>query len=176
LDIWQSELSGGLWYLIFMVTWVLMIILSIMYTKKFGNTLNKDFSPSNLFPEKTWKWDKDTEEDSQSFEKTDVIYSQENTVMQDISKVNIAGIKWVRMSINGKEKAIQIRTENLTKITKMIVASKWKQEFKAWELKDVYKLISKDYKSQLPPAQYNKIQERVEQFVEHGGKIEFIKE
>lgn len=176
LDIWQSELSGGLWYLIFMVTWVLMIILSIMYTKKFGNTLNKDFSPSNLFPEKTWKWDKDTEEDSQSFEKTDVIYSQENTVMQDISKVNIAGIKWVRMSINGKEKAIQIRTENLTKITKMIVASKWKQEFKAWELKDVYKLISKDYKSQLPPAQYNKIQEIVEQFVEHGGKIEFIKE
>ena len=64
-----------------MVTGVLMIILSTMYTKKFGNTLNKDFSPRNLFS---------TDVHDSSNEKKQ---NTKNTIMTDISKIDISGIK-----------------------------------------------------------------------------------
>jgi len=52
-----------------------------MYTKKFGNTLNKDFSPRNLFS---------TDVHDSSNEKKQ---NTKNTIMTDISKIDISGIK-----------------------------------------------------------------------------------
>jgi len=58
---------------------VLMIVLSTMYTRKYGNTLNSEFNLSNLFPKNTKK---------QNTPKTEPI----STIQSDIQSVNISGI------------------------------------------------------------------------------------
>lgn len=45
--------------IVFIGVGILMILLSVMYTRKYGNTLNQEFSPINLFRQK-----KNTEENS----------------------------------------------------------------------------------------------------------------
>lgn len=167
-DIWQPGVDDGVWFIAFMLTGILMIVLSTMYTRKYGNTLGKDFSPANILTEITPQWEK--------VEKTVHTQEQKTTskVMQDIKNVDTNGIVGVRMKINGVEKPIQIRAENLVKITKLVTNMYGKTSFKAWELQNVYDTIETQYKSQLPASQYKRIKEIVKSFVDHGGEIEFV--
>lgn len=50
-DLWQPGVDDGVWFIVFILTGILMITLSTMYTKKYGNKLNSEFNISNLFPE-----------------------------------------------------------------------------------------------------------------------------
>jgi hypothetical protein len=79
------------------------------------------------------------------------------------------------MYIHGTEKPIQIRATNLIKVAKLIETTLHKTEFHAGELQDIYTLVTQNYKSTLPPEQYKKIKDIVHQFVQHGGKMEFVK-
>lgn len=147
-----------------------MIALSTMYTKKYGNTLGKDFSPSNILGEIGLSGT-ETDNKNQSSSTKKVI---SDDLMGDIKKVKIWNTIWVRMRINGNDKPIQIRAENLIKIAKLITKKYWKTSFKAGELQDTYELITKDYKSELPANQYKRITEIVKMFVDNGWEIEFV--
>ncbi len=49
-DIWMSVDDTVSRVAALIIVGILMIILSTMYTRKYGNTLNSEFNPSNLFP------------------------------------------------------------------------------------------------------------------------------
>lgn len=140
----------------------MMIMLSTMYTRKYGNNLNSEFNPSNLFPKKDASKKNSKPEDSNM------------QIQRDIESINVSDISAVRMMIEG-DKTVQIRSENLIKIAKLITSSYKKTDFTAWELQDAYDMISQNYKSSLSPSQYKRIQEVVKVFVDKWGKIEFIK-
>lgn len=55
-DVWYNVDNLVSRVVVLIVLWILMIILSTMYTRKFGNTLGKDFSPDNLFWKKQKEW------------------------------------------------------------------------------------------------------------------------
>jgi hypothetical protein len=169
-DIWQSEIDDWVGFLVFMITGILMIILSTMYTKKFGNTLGKDFSPSNLFSSS--KIDKDIAPEIPKKSDTEKSKSQ---IQTDIESIDIWNIISVKLHVLWEEKAVTIRAKNLIKISKLIANTYKKTEFNPGELKWAYDMIKKDYKSSLSPAQYKKLKDLVSQFVKKGGSIEFIK-
>ena len=173
-DIWAGFDDAISRVVALMVVGMLMIAVSTMYTRKYGNTLNSEFNPSNLFPENT-KIHKDysVKQESVSIKETQ---DKKSTVQQDIESVNISWIIWVRLLFNGEDKPVQIRAENLIKIAKILENTYKKKVFKAWELSQAFSMISQNYKSDLSPAQYKKIKDLVEKFVELGGSIEFVKQ
>lgn len=163
-----------------MVVGILMIILSTMYTRKYGNTLNREFNLENLFPKNSSTLWKDTSQGESFAVETQKAKKEapekKNTIQEDIENITLdSDIIWVRMYINGTEKPIQIRAQNLMKIAKLIENTLHKTEFASWELKDTYTIVTQNYKSSLPTEQYKKIEEIVWEFAKHGGKMEFVR-
>ncbi|MCD5374967.1 DUF2339 domain-containing protein [Candidatus Gracilibacteria bacterium] len=171
-DIWQSEVADGVGFIVFMITGILMIVLSTMYTKKFGNTLGKDFSLANLFPE--GEGNNTVESPSDPLENNEK-NTPKSQIQTDIESIDIKGINSVKLHFNGEEKPVTVRAENLIKISKLIANTYKKTEFKPGELKQAYTMIENEYKSALSPTQHKKLKTLVAQFVEKGGSIEFIK-
>ena len=75
-DIWMSVDDTVSRVIALIVVGVLMIVLSTMYTKKFGNNLNAEFKISNLFP-------KNNTESHKKY------ISPEESKIRDIKKENI---------------------------------------------------------------------------------------
>lgn len=149
-----------------MVVGILMIILSTMYTRKYGNTLNREFNLENLFPKNPSAGKKYISESEHfvgdSNSKKETISEKKSNIQQDIENIKVdESIIGVRMYINGTEKPIQIRAQNLLKIAKLIENTLRKTEFSAGELSDIYSLVTQNYKSSLPAEQYKKIEEIV---------------
>lgn len=150
-----------------MLVGILMIVISTMYTRRYGNTLNDEFSLSNLFPE----IDGSTEklEDSQEQKSP-----QSSDMMDDIDAVDVEGISSVKMKINGQDKILQVRAKRLTQIIKLVTDTVWKNTFAAWELNDIYESITNNYRSDLSPSQYKRIKDIMKGFVDNGWSVEFI--
>ena len=66
-----------------------MIAISTMYTRKYGNNLNSEFNPSNLFSQKENK--QDTKADTKTPQKD---------IQSSIESIDISGIIGVRMYID----------------------------------------------------------------------------
>jgi len=168
-DIWMSVDDTVSRVIALIVVWILMIVLSTMYTKKFWNNLNAEFKFSNLFP-------KDNSESHNKYRpKQEKVVVVKSKVQQDIEKIDVWDFSWVKLSFTWDDKTVQIRAENLVKIAKLIANTYKKTDFKAGELEQAYNLIESDYKSDLSPSQYTKIRFLVKRFVDEGGSIEFIK-
>jgi len=180
-DLWQPGVDDGVGFLVFLATGILMIVLSTMYTKKYGNNLNKEFNLSNLFPENNRAshnkyisknddvliWDVAQESIK--------IPANKSAIQKDIESVKINGISSIKLRFNKEEKSVNVRATNLIKIAKLIVWKYKKSEFQPWELQQAFSFIEKNYKSDLSPAQFTKIKQLVEKFVQQGWSIEFIK-
>jgi len=68
-----------------MVVGILMIAISTMYTRKYGNNLNSEFNPSNLFSQK---------------EKNQDTKTPQKDIQSSIESIDISGIIGVRMYID----------------------------------------------------------------------------
>lgn len=89
-DIWVGISNEAIQFLALMIVGVLMIILSTMYTKKYGNTMNSEFRISNLMPKKEKS-------------KKEEIFEEKiptSRVQSDIESIDIHGISGVRMRIS----------------------------------------------------------------------------
>ena len=149
-----------------MVVGILMIILSTMYTRKYGNTLNREFNIENLFPNNPNARKKDITESEHfvvdSGSKKEKASEKKSHIQQDIENIILdEDIIGVRMYISGTQKPVQIRAKNLMKMAKLIENTLKKTEFQAGELSDIYMLVTQNYKSSLPAEQYKKIEEIV---------------
>lgn len=175
-DIWTSVDGTVSRVIVLIVVWVLMIVLSTMYTRKYGNTLNSEFSPTNLFDTEAFNSKSSSSSHTQETAQEKVIASEEQTswVMQEIENTDVSEYSAVRMKISWIGKTFTIRAINLIKIAKIIENTLWKKTFEAWELSEIQKSVLSEYKSDLPKEQFKKLKEVVAAFVEHGGEIEFI--
>lgn len=174
-DIWQPGVDDGVWFIAFMLTGGLMIALSTMYTRKYWNHLQSEFDPSNLFPKNPAENKETPPEETEKIKEIEDRATEKSTIQNTIESMDTQWIKSVKLRFTGETTSVQIRAENLVKISKLIVNTYKKTEFKPWELSEAYTMIEKDYKSSLSPAQYNKIKEIIEKFVKKWGTIEFVK-
>jgi len=185
-DIWTSVDGTISRVVALIVVWILMITLSAMYTRKYGNNLNSEFNISNLFPKNNkesherYKKQSTTSKNSSKNIVGDVeqervkVEPKKTKIQTDIESIDITWISWVRIKSSWKKQTVQIRAENLIKISKLIASTYKKTSFKPGELQKAYNMIQQDYKSSLSPAQYKKIQSIVKEFVELWWEIEFI--
>ncbi len=131
---------------------ILLIIISVRYTKRYWNNLTGEFDLQNLFSHKK-----------------DVDHSINDT----IKDIDVSEYSWVRF-INSDGSKTQIKSENLIKITKMITDEYQTRTFESWDLSKIYTHILGHYQTKLPKTQYNRILTILEKFVDNGGSVEFI--
>ena len=162
-DIWQiSDTNSRV--IVFIILWIIFIIISTMYTKRFWDNMKWEFSLDNL------KSDDINDDGINSYENTK---KQEFTINQEIKDIDVSKYKWVKFIFNNW-KSISIRSENLIKIAKLVTENNKKTSFKKNELKTTYDYIVNNYKTELSKANYKKILEIMEKFVEFWGEVKFI--
>ena len=179
-DVWQIANTNSR-VAVFAILWVIFIIISTLYTKRFWDNLLWEFSLSNLKSENN-----DLEEDiiKNKEEKINKQYIEENNDIEDgkeenpfmkkLKKVDIEDIKVVRFFPKSWEK-FTIRAKNLIRVSKLIIEKTWKTSFKSGELQNMYDFVIKNYKSDLSRREYDKIRSTVKDFIISGWEVELVK-
>ena len=98
--------------------------------------------------------------------------SSEISLNEIFSQVNISWINKVVFNIND-DKALSTTSENTLKIVKYVTNKFWKTKFDAWELEDVYKYITANYKSKLEKKTYETLTSALKKFVDKWWEIIF---
>ncbi len=106
-----------------------------------------------------------------TFKEKEVVVNDWSIVNKDLDKMDLQDKKCITFLFDDWRK-VKIRAKNLVKIWVLVVKNAWKSVFKKWELKDTYKFIKSNYKSELTKKDYDKIVEIIESFIEVWGKIE----
>ena len=146
------------------VIWILLIIISTKYTKKYWNDITKELSPSNL---------KDNLIDEiTSDNKIDEAIEKEWLMNKKIKNIDVSNIKSVKFIFSDKN--ISIRTVNLIKIVKVIIDDLGQTKFDKNELRDVYINVKENYQSDLSKVNYDKIIKILERFVEEWWEVKLI--
>jgi len=155
------------------ILWVLFIIISTRYTKKYWNNITKELSFDNLKNNNKLKninqKNKENLENNITKEKN---LDNDYLINNEIKDIDVSNIKSVQLIFSDKK--INIRAINLIKISKKIINNSWKNKFEKWELESTYNFIKENYKSELSKDNYNKILELVKTFVKEWWEIKLI--
>jgi len=166
------------------VIWILFIIISTRYTKKFWNNINKEFSFDNFKENKstdnnnkknTTKQNTVKQDNNDSYIENKVIDNNHNNfiINRQINEIKVWNTSSVQLIF--KNEKINLRAINLIKIVKLVINSyNWQTRFKAGELKDIYDYIIENYKSDLSRDNYKKIIMILEKFIEEWWEIKLI--
>ena len=142
------------------ILWVLFIIISTRYTKKYWNNIVWELSLVNLKNNNT-----DQENETK---KTEWL------VNEKIKDMDVSDIKSVQFIFS--DKTINIRAVNLIKIVQLIIQELWWiTKFEKNQLRDIYTSIKDNYKTELSKTNYDKIIEILEKFVEQWWEVKMIK-
>jgi hypothetical protein len=158
-DIWYWLDDAITRVIALMVIWILLIIISLQYSKKYGNNLKWEFKLWNL---------NDTLNDTVKKE-----IKQEWNLNKKIEDIDIEWIKSIKFEVNG-DKGFSTTAKNLLKIVMFVKTNTWKTEFQPWELSEIYSFITKNYKSELSKRDYEKVKTILKNFVAKWGKIEVV--
>ena len=150
-DIWYGIDDAIVRVIALIIIWILFIIISTRYTKRFWNNMSGEFSIFNL---------------------KNNLPKQDLSLSDKLQNIDIQNYIWVKFIYNWK--SINIKTKNIIKIVTLITDEYWKYNFKPFELKSTYYNIIKNYKSELPESTFNKIKKIMEEFIESWWEIEFI--
>ena len=143
------------------IIWILLIIISTKYTRKYWNNLIWEFKLSNL---KQWNNIEDIVENKW----------EEKIINQSIKNIDVSNYKSVKISINNW-KTVQIRAVNLIKISKLITSTHKKTNFSPNELSDTAEYIKENYKSELSKNNYDKVISILDNFIKEWWEVELIK-
>lgn len=176
-DIW-------LWYWIddamtrviaFIVIWIMFIIISTRYTKKYWNNISKEFNLNNFVESKSEKNENKVEKLQKNVEEKKEKYHKQidKVINEKIKKIDVSEYRWVKFYVNNWDN-FEIRAENLIKIVKLITKDFQDLEFKKWELRDTYNFVINNYETELSKATFDKIVNVLWQFVEKWGRVEPI--
>ena len=172
--------------------WTLLIIVSLLYSKRYWNNLLWEFDFSNLFDEdnnlnsKTSAYsnvkrnDKDSHRNIQCNDEgikpsveNDIKIEKQDSFNESIKDVDVFDYKAVNFIYNDKK--VQVRAVNLLKIAKFVIVNMdGKTKFEAWELREIYDYIKSNFKSDLSRDNYNRIIKIMDDFVESGGEVLFV--
>lgn len=172
-DIWIGFNDSILRVLALIIVWSFMIMLSFLYSKKYSSNLKWEFDIKNLFDINDYKYSSTKNE--VNFNNNDKIEKDSNFLInRKIENIDVWEYFAVKFVFNNWEK-ILIKAVNLIKIAKFVVDNLWKTTFKKQELDQIYKYIVKNYNTQLPKSEYNKILKIIEKFIQEWWSIEFLK-
>lgn len=185
-DVWQIWETNSR-VAVFAILWVIYIIISTLYTKRFWNNLLWEFRLSNLKDQSeqdSSKINKEVErikKNSKKQEEKKVEKKVESTeinsdqiINKSIKDIDISDIKAVNFIFKDWSN-IKIRAISTVKISKLIINElDWLQKFKAWELEDIFKYVKLNYKSELSKDNYEKIIKILSKFVKEGWEVELI--
>ena len=179
-DVWEIGNTNSR-VLAFAILWVIFIIISTLYTKRYWDNLLWEFSLDNLkdiekLPNKESKKEEKVENNSlwkKEINKKEVKETK-FIINDEIKNIDVSNIKTVKFSFSNW-KNISIRAVNLIKISKLIVRElDWKTKFEKWDLSDIYEYVKNNYKSELSKDNYDKIIVIIEKFVLLGWEVIFI--
>jgi hypothetical protein len=158
------------------ILWILFIVISTRYTKKYWNNITKELSLDNLRSNtQPHPWipspyqEKETTE-SKKIKKEEKIDFKINKKIKDIDVSDIKSVQFIFLN-----QTINVRAINLIKIVKIVINTTWKTIFEKWELKGIYDYIKENYKTDLSKDNYNKILNLIETFVKEWGEVKLIK-
>ncbi len=152
------------------ILWVLFIIISTQYTKKYWNNILWELSFKNLKnKDKIIKESNLNKEEKNETKETEKEDSSINIKIKDVDVWNIKSVQLIFL-----DQTITIRAINLIKIVKIITDNSWKTKFEKWELKETYDYIKKNYKSDLSKINYDKIINILETFVKEWWEVKLI--
>jgi len=157
---WDSRFMA-LW-----VLWVIFIVISTLYTKRYWNNILWELNVSNLKTVSHLTSIKDIEVEEENIE--------ENSFMKKLKKVDISEIKVIRF-FPKESVSFTVRAKNLIRIVVLIADKTGKTSFKKGELNNMYDYIIKNYKSDLSRREYDKIRSSIKDFIDEGGEIEIVK-
>ena len=153
IDIATNISDGAIKIVAFMGVWVMLIIISLMYSKKYGNKLKWEFDPLNLWSDSILSSDDSTQELNETIEEIDT-----SDMQSVVFKPNVW--KW-----------FTTKSQNLMKITRFVLNDKLNAHFKAGELEEEYDYISKNYKSMLSKVERDRVEKALKSFVEVWGEV-----
>jgi len=163
-DVWFAISDNIVRVVAFMVIWIMFIIISTKYSKRYGNNLAWEFSLWNFKGTGTQTIpESDPKKESKNYK-----------INQSIKDINVDDIQSVKLSFSSW-KVTRIRSLNLLKIVKMALDNFWKNDFEKWELKDIYDFVQDNYKSELNKRDYDKILSIFSDFVKEWGSVELVK-
>lgn len=169
-DIWYGIDDAVSRVVAFIFIWILMIIISTRYTKKYWNNIVWEFRLSNITNTKNLDLENNLElENISTKAHEDKVY----LINEKIKNLDVSNLRGVKFYIYEWDN-VEIRAENLMKIVKMITNDFQDIVFEKWELTDTYEFVINNYKSELSKATYDKIVKVLKQFSENWWKVEAI--
>lgn len=172
-DIW--ELDEAVTRVVALIAiWILLIVISTKYTKKYWNNLSWEFDFDNLIdkvPEDTSSDNSKKEDKNQSEKTVDNKSDKINTRINDIDVSNIESVKFYP----NWDKAFSSKAKNLKKIVVLILNGKDSYDFSPNELIETYDFIIENYKSDLTKRDFDMINGAIHDFVTMWGKVEIKK-
>lgn len=169
-DVWYWFENAFTRIIVFIVLWMILIFISIAYSKKYWNDLSWEFDFKNLLPKKdknNLKKDKVIkEEKNEKFEEKDY----KKLLTEDILKININHIKEAQFYTDWKL-LFKTKASNLIKIAFYVMGKEENYHFKANELKNYYEEISENFISELSPQNLKLVKNSFKKFVEKGWII-----
>ena len=184
-DVWQIWDTNSR-VIVFAVLWVIFIVISTFYSKRFWDNMKWEFSLDNLKSEnnstknsKTKSPKISSNEKNTNKKDTNNKYKKEESnlekkefiINKNIKKIKVWDTKSVQFIFNNNEK-ISIRATNLIKIVKLVIKElDWKTIYKKDELSSIYEYVKDNYKSEISKDNYNKIIKILERFVKEWWEI-----
>ena len=96
-----------------------------------------------------------------------------NFFMEKLTKIDVSNIKVIRFFPN-KSENFTIRAKNIMRLAVSIEWKMKKNNFKPWELLEVYNHVIKNYKTKLSRREYDKIRTSIKMFIDEWGRIEIV--
>lgn len=155
----------------FIAVWIMLIVISSMYSKKYGNKLKWEYQLSNILGSTDFqKQERKNKKTTPHGEKVIASKETEIDINQKIKDIDISGIDCVTFEPNGGKK-FSTKAKNLMRIVVMIMWRDSEESFEANELLDSYKYIMRNYTSDLSERDLTRIKSVVYDFVKKGWTV-----
>lgn len=163
-DIWYLD-NAVTRVVALMIIGILLIVISIKYTEKYGNNLLKEFDPKNLFS---------NENDTIISNNEEKVATNIPLVNKHIGAIDVDDINSIKFYPNW-DKTFISKAKNLKKIVRMILEEKPCGTFAPNELLDTYNYIIDNYKTELSKRDFDLINWAIQNFVKKWWKVEIKK-
>lgn len=171
-DVWYSIDDAISRVIVFIVLWILLIIISILYSRKYWENLMWEFSPWNLTDNNDNQESKIKNEKKEIVNKKETISEEEKIkITNKIKDIDISDYNIAIFKIDWKA-AFKTSSKNLLQIIIYVTKTTWLNKFEAWELDDFYDYIKNNYISNLNSRDYNTVANTFKIFVDKWGEIE----
>ncbi len=161
-DIWYSIEDAISRVIVFIVLWILLIIVSVKYSKKYWDNLAWEFNIKNFKKIDIIHEVKDDENDEIIIDKL--------KITRQIQKIDVSGINIASFKIDWKI-AFSTKSKNLLQIITYVINKTWTESFNPWELNDFYEFITTNYISELNKRDLNTVKNTFKEFIDKWWEV-----